>query len=284
MAPLISAVLERCPTARAAVLAAANLDEWIINLNRFRCLVDAAGATVARALEKPSITTRTTMSQLAELDADLGSLNGSGRSGRFAAAVDAQDHVCSELQGIAGIEEGARRFHAERQLVSHALLRRPTPIDWFTPTWRIAVPLRAWDTPGGLSPFTPGGPVDDDRGVDSDEQHVMGKLKEISDETESRSDLLKDPLWTATRLIYDYPWCDIAYWKAAECTYQRGAPVCTSAAVDYLVPALGLQPLQPAIWQSLALCLNELGEECSAHVVSDIMEFVDTQTQLDEES
>jgi hypothetical protein len=283
MAQLISAVLERCLAARAAVLVASTLDGWIINLNRFRCLVNAAGAAIPRALKKPSITTRATMSQLAELDADLMGLEGSGRSGRFAAAVDAQDQVCSELQGIAGIEEGLRRFHAERQLIPDALLRRPTPNAWYTPSWRIAVPLHAWDTPGGLSPFTPGGPTNYDYEVDADEQHVMERLRKIADETESRSDVLKDPLWTATRLIYDYPWCDIAYFRAAHCTYLRGAPVCTSAAIDYLVPALCLQPLQPAIWHSLAVYLDELGQKRSAHLVSEIAEYVDAETQLDDE-
>lgn len=280
MAPLISAVLERCLAAKAAVLAATSHDHWLIELHRFRRLGETAHGMVRSALENPSLTTRTILSQLEENRADIAVIAALEEGHSFHRVVDEVERLTGEMAGAVRPEDAPSRYRAERQLIPDALRRRPTPNDWFTPTWRIASPLWAWRTgEEGPSPFIRGGPNEDFFGLPlSDQEYVLSKLAEISDELDA-GNYVGRALPLATRLVYDFPWCDIAYWKASECYYQLGHFGYLDAAIDFLIPTLALQPLQPKIWESLALCLEGSGESSSAGVVRDIAQFVESDQQ-----
>ena len=89
---------------------------------------------------------------------------------------------------------------------------------------------------------------------------MLTALGRITERQEGRDE---DGGRAAWRLIYDYPWCDVAHWKVAQGFYSYGQ---YQAAVESLLPALALQPLQPKIWESRALCLDQLQAADSASV------------------
>jgi predicted Zn-dependent protease len=164
-----------------------------------------------------------------------------------------------------------RRFRAERQLVPDRLLVRPVPVDWFTPSWRIAAAFRVGG--GGASPFTRAGPrilggaYPGGEPTPEDTDEVMTALARITELVDAGN--WYDGGIVAGRLVYDFPWCDVGYWKAAQCFRGLGQ---YQEALDSMVPAIALQPLQPVMWESLALCLDDLGDAASAAVAASVAE------------
>jgi hypothetical protein len=261
MEPLVERLLESGLAARQAVLRADTLDEWLIALSRLFRQVAAIQIAISAALRQVPITVRTIISQLEEIGGDAPALMGAFELGSLPACIDYQDQVRDAMTS-ADHERGKQRFRAERQLISDEMLIRPTPADWFTPSWRIAAAYVGWHTGGGASPFVPGGPVHPDGpSPEESSQRVLAALGRITERLAARD--YDGGGRTALRLIYDYPWCDIAHWQVEQAFYLNGQH---QAAAESLLPALALQPLQANIWDSLMLCLNELQADESATV------------------
>jgi hypothetical protein len=268
---LVMLVLEAGWAARRAALAAPDVDTWLTCLRTTSRLVAFAQTAVDRALAKPSVSVRAILAQLGELRADVHALRVAFGLDSLPGCLDYEHQVRSEIAANAAPAMASRRFRAERQLASDRLLARPTPVDWFTPSWRIAPAFRACS--GGASPFARAGPRMPGRAYPGDEpappdvdevMATLGRITELVDAGEWYEGGV-----AAGRLVYDFPWCDLGYWKAAQCFRGLGQH---EEALDMMVPAIALQPVQPVLWDSLAFCLGELGDSASAELAASVAE------------
>jgi hypothetical protein len=272
MAPLVERLLESGLAARQAALQADTLDDWLIAISRLPRRVTAIRIAISAALLKVPITARAIISQLEEIDSDAIALLNTFERGLLPTCIDYQDQV-REAMTSADPQRGKQRFRAERQLISDEMLIRPTPSDWFTPSWRIAAAYVGWHTGEGAPPFVPGGPAHPDKlSPEESSQQVVAALERITERLAAED--YDGGSLTALRLIYDYPWCDIAHWKAGQAFYLNGQH---QAAAESLLPALALQPLEANIWDALMLCLNELHADESATIAGLVSQHLENR-------
>ncbi|OHV36936.1 MULTISPECIES: hypothetical protein [Pseudofrankia] len=277
---IVTRILEAVLTARRDTLAAPDLDTWLVGLHTLSRLVAVAQTAVATALARPSVSVRAILAQLEEQRADVAALMVAFAGGSLPACLAYEDDVAAALAARLGTSTAGRRFRAERQLVPDELLVRPTPPHWFTPSWRVAAALRTRN--GGAPPFVRAGPprdvADHPGGLpqERDVAEVMAALATITELADAGS--WHDGAVAAQRLVYDFPWCDVGHWKAAQCLRGLGQ---RQGALDAMVPAISLQPTQPVLWESLATCLDDLGEAASAELAQAVAERL---AALDDES
>jgi hypothetical protein len=254
---------------------AENLDEWLCRLRQLGATITFVQATIESSLERVPLAAKAILSQLEEVNADIGPLIMCLELRSFG-ELKAYEERLQQTYRKTGGSSSDQRFRQERLLLPAGPFDSQPSQEWLEMTWRLATPWVLCDTfdqdvafyPTELSSersdsavIQPVPPLEERRAEVGEGLQVSHQLLENGDYIKARTEL--------HNLLKRYGWCVVARWFLSRTYKDEGN---NDAALDALVPAVVLRPHEPVLWQSLSELLLIKHSHADAELASLVAE------------
>lgn len=266
------ALIERAMSEIELLRASQSFDEWVLGHANVCNVLRATLFLCNKSQSAKDLRIRASLSQLEENMADSGGflkqMSMLARDGRLDGynIMRAYEKVLSIFsRGVRGRIEQQRVVRPRGLPSAMSVDREAWPLEWRQLSWRLVAPLQAYFPSMGHFEFaTIQSGLHSGRGEIERRLGLLRKAEEASKP--------EDAIAICLESLSFFPWSHFFRWEYAIALDRANR---SQEAVDPIVEALVIHPLNPQIWRSLGVILARIGETADARIARIMAEYVE---------